>query len=120
MCAALVLAQSLGWIHPIVHLPSSIAGIHATDEAGAHHRPVSGHDGHGHEAGSWLASLFGDHEDGTDCRLFDAAGQQVFMASGPAALAAVIPAGCLLRAQAGDFVARWAALFDARGPPAAS
>jgi hypothetical protein len=91
---ALVAAQALGLAHRVVH---------------AQH-------GHGHEPGG-IASLFDGHDSGsTECRLFDTVNHDA-----PLALAAMVlptvTAFFFLDRFDGEFLARWAALFDARGPP---
>lgn len=93
---ALVAAQALGLMHQVVH---------------AQHD----HD-HGHEHGG-IAALFDSHEEGSlECRLFDPLNHD----AAPAVAALVLPvvtAFFFLDRFDGEFLARWAALFDARGPP---
>jgi hypothetical protein len=114
---ALVCAQALGFMHRATHQ------VHAGGYVRAEHAVPSAHaDAHEHAgteaAAGWLQALFGQHEDETDCRLYDGLGSQVFACPLPAGLAAMAPAQAFLSLLAGEFVARWAALFDARGPPA--
>jgi hypothetical protein len=119
LAAALLLAQLLGLMHGVVHDPQ--AHIHSHSHAHAHH------DGHHQEhavlahaeeeRGGWLASLFSSHDGDSDCRLFDQAshGQAaptLAMLSLPLVLSTVA-----FDISRGEALARWAALFDARGPP---
>lgn len=107
-CAALllafVMAQVLGLMHGVVH-----AGRAAHPPAADHAVAAHGHSG--------VAALFAQHQDASDCRLLDALNQ-------PGAAAAIVlvtaaPAPVVASACAhAAFVARGAAPFDARGPPA--
>ena len=116
-CALCILfAQTLGLVHGIAHGP--IHGDAGTQAAPA----VAAHPGHAHGnaqvAPDVLETLFAQHEDAEDCRLFDALGQQPGAAmAGPVHPPAVPPCMQRLRRLEGAFVARWATLFDARGPP---
>jgi hypothetical protein len=98
---ALLAAQMLGVLHRSVHLP--FAGKEA----------VLAHAGHG------VGDLFASHGDHSpDCRLYDQLGHGDAMAGVPLlAVSFVVPA-YVLHATLGQALARWAALFDARGPPA--
>jgi hypothetical protein len=106
---AFVLAQALAWVHRGLHGSASESWRHAPVAAAADH--------HGGGVAGALQDLFSSHADGSDCRLFDALGQPGCAPAPLVALPVTIPAGYLLATHA-DFVARWAALFDARGPPA--
>jgi len=111
LLVVLVLAQTLGWIHRGLHGASG-AVRHAQAAAHAHAGEAAPQSGSG-----WMDDLFGSHADGADCRLFDVLGQPGCV---PAALALppALPPAFFLASTHADFVARWAALFDARGPPA--
>lgn len=104
---ALWVAGTLGLVHRSAHVSD---GAHA---AAAH----SATRGDVHDAADWVAALFGQHQD-ADCRLYD------HLAHGPAALGvAMIVLPPVLPVAMFDFLeglalARWVALFDARGPPA--
>lgn len=116
-CALCILfAQTLGLAHGIAHGP--VHGDVGTQAAQA----VAAHPGHAYGnaqvAPAVLETLFAQHEDAEDCRLFDALGQQPGAAmAGPVHPPAVPPCMQRLRRLEGAFVARWATLFDARGPP---
>jgi hypothetical protein len=113
---ALVAAQALGLMHRVVHagvVAGSGAGIALDSDAA---RPVGHRVAHGdnHDHGS-VAALFTGHDD-SSCRLFDPLNHE-----GPAALPAqLLPAELashFIDFFQGEFLARWAALYDARGPP---
>jgi hypothetical protein len=120
LAGALLIAQLLGLMHGVVHGPQA----HLLDKAAVAHLSDVHHD-HAHSAlgqdehGGWLASLFSSHDGDTDCRLFDQASQGhaapvLPMLSLPLVLCAVA-----FDISRGEALARWAALFDARGPPLA-
>jgi len=106
LAVVLVLAQTLGWMHRTWHAGAphlQRAGMSATDAAPG-------------TKASWIAALF-DHAAGdAECRLHDAAGQPGCPPAVQVSLPAPVP-GYLVASTHADFVARWAALFDARGPP---
>jgi hypothetical protein len=105
----LVVAQVSGLMHRIVHGPQAVAG---PDRAHAHsHTDASDHHGAG-----WVAELFSGHDDDSSCRLFDPLNHDAL----PAVPVLVLPLAltpALVLQQQREFVARWTALFDARGPP---
>lgn len=108
LVVAVLLAQALALMHRSLH---GSGGSALRSEAVAQAQ-------HAHEAASadGLSGLFGSHSDASDCRLFDALGQA---GCTPAALVLpiAVPPATVLAVFHGEFVARWAALFDARGPP---
>lgn len=98
---ALWIAGTLGVMHRSLHVP----GLAQATAAGAHkHAP------HG------LGSLFGEHTD-AECRLYDQLGDGSATPSVPlVVLPMLLPAATFAWLQ-GEAIARWVALFDARGPP---
>lgn len=109
--ALLLLSQFLGLAHRIAH------GHSAPGESV--HAPAADAQGHGDADGQLLAPLFAGHEEGDpSCQLFDALSHHEAMPSAAPVTLAHAPPGALLRETLGAFVARWAALYDARGPPA--
>ncbi len=108
LLVAFVLAQALGWIHRGLHGESgpSLRGAGIAHELT---EPRSGEPG-------LLDALFGSHADASDCRLFDVVAQPALASAKLPVLPLALPAAVLLAGHAG-FVARWCALFDARGPP---
>ena len=115
LACTLLLAQTLGLMHGVVHGPQ--AHIHS-----------SGHEHHDHDhdhpdaaeadhGTGWLASLFSSHDGDSDCRLFDQASHGN---AAPAMLALGLPmvlSSFVVDISRGEALVRWAALFDARGPP---
>jgi len=113
---ALVAMQTLGAMHAVVH--SLGHGVeHTYDVAhGADHGHMHSASSMGHHH-SALLDLFTGHGNAEGCQLFDQ------VSHGDGLTQAVVP---LLAAPApvflfqyfqGEAVARWATLFDARGPP---
>ena len=105
LALAMVLAQTLGLLHSVVHSP--LAESAATSHAAEAHTPSD----------SWVEQLFAGHGNESDCRIYD----QLSHADAAPALASVaLPLAlapfvfALLSRLA---VARWHALFQARGPP---
>jgi hypothetical protein len=125
LAAALLLAQVLGLMHGVVHGPQAHLHSHV------HHEPASTHvshdDDHDHdhsataqdEHGGWLASLFSSHGDDSDCRLFDQASQGHAAPVLPMLSLPLVLCTVAFDLSRGEALARWAALFDARGPPLA-
>jgi hypothetical protein len=123
---ALLLVQTLGLIHGVVH-----GGAHAPHMSHMSHMqlPVSGfasaqerqhlHDDGpdaDHDAG-WLASLFSSHDGDSDCRLFDQASHGSAAPAVALSSLPMVPPSFVVAIFQGEALARWAALFDARGPP---
>ncbi len=121
---ALLLAQMLGLMHGTLHGPGVGAGVRAVSHTALQgSAPYSAADVQivPQTAGKGLlSSLFSSHNSSADCRLFDQASH------GSAALQVVsLPLPVVLPPFAvaifqGEALARWAALFDARGPPLTS
>lgn len=104
---ALVAAQALGLMHRVVHAPLASVHTHGHDHA------AQAHEDHG----NGVAGLFAGHDDDSTCRLFDPLNHD----GAPCVPAVVLPAilaSFFLDVFQGEFLARWAALYDARGPPA--
>jgi hypothetical protein len=106
---AVLAAQMLGLLHRVVHSPLAVLVPHAAVADGHGHAHISPADA--------LRKLFGGHGSTADCRVYDQVGHSDALPPLPIlALPATVPA-FVLQSFAGDFIARWAALFDARGPP---
>lgn len=110
---ALLFAQSMGQLHRIKHrgYPAVLQSQPVTlATAGA---PTASAPVH-----FWLSRFFLMHDEGSpDCRLFDLSQQD---GVSPSVAALVLPTSPLSMGVAlfsGAALARWAALFDARGPP---
>jgi hypothetical protein len=118
LVAALLLAQLLGLMHGVVHSPQA----HINSPLHEHH------DGYQHEHavlahaeeegdGGWLAALFSSHEGDSDCRLFDQASHGQAAPTFPTLSLPLVLSSAAFDISRGEALARWAALFDARGPP---
>ncbi len=115
-CLALVLllAPVLGLMHGVVHR----AGDHpqAAQTQTQAHAAEAGGLVHGH---GWMDELFSAHVNDSDCRVFD----QLCQSQAPPALPLlVLPVALspfVFHFLEGEVLARWAALFEARGPPLA-
>jgi hypothetical protein len=139
LALAIVLAQALGLAHRYVHPAGFMQAVqgheadahfahgHAVHEVARHEHAAQGHghhdEAHDHEAhdhgdhgNAWLAALLSGHEEGSSCRLVDSVAHDFLVHCG-GALVHAVPSFLLLIQLQGEFVARWAALFDARGPP---
>ena len=126
LAAALLLAQLLGLMHGVLHGPQ--AHVHQHSHMHVHHEPaVAGvpHDeDHDHAADAqadhgdgWLASLFSSHDGDSDCRLFDQASHGQAAPLVPMLSLPLVLSSLAIDISRGEALARWAALFDARGPP---
>ncbi|MCZ8257323.1 MAG: hypothetical protein O9327_16860 [Polaromonas sp.] len=118
LVATLLLAQLLGLMHGVVHGPqahlhdkSAVAQLHHD------HDHDHDHDDEHAEHGNWLASLFSAHDGDTDCRLFDQASQGHAAPVLPMLSLPLVLCTVAFDISRGEALARWAALFDARGPP---
>lgn len=120
LAAALLLAQLLGVMHGVVHGPQAHIHLHSNVH----------HDGHQHQQehsalahaeeegeGGWLASLFSSHDGDSDCRLFDQASHGQAAPAFPLLSLPLVLSSVAFDISRGEALARWAALFDARGPP---
>jgi hypothetical protein len=96
LALALLAAQSLAFMHRVVHGPQAQATAPSV---------------------SWTASLFAGHDDDSSCRLLDAVGHDAAPAHAPVVLPLAMASFVLAQRQ-GECLLRFTALFDARGPPA--
>jgi len=122
LAAALLLAQLLGLTHGVVHGPQAHLHAHQHAHHGSHHSAHSEHPALAHaeeaeEEGGWLASLFDSHDGDSDCRLFDQASHGHAAPLFPMLSLPLVLSGVAFDISRGEALARWAALFDARGPP---
>ena len=101
--SALLLAQTLGLVHRIAH-GSQLVVLPGTQVAAQ-------------DDGNWANGLASGHADDASCLVFDQVSQGGAVFALPAiALPAAAPL-FFLRWFQGEALARWAALFEARGPP---
>ena len=117
LMVALWFAGTLGLVHSTLHAPG-LAHAHALADAQAQAqaKTVNPDGAHAHAAPRGIAGLFGDHSD-AECRLYD----QLSHGSGALGVPTVVlpvllPTATFAYLQ-GEAIARWVALFDARGPP---
>ena len=104
---SLVLSQSLGQLHSVKHAGQATA-VHAVGEQVTQEI---------HQHAGFLDLLFSSHGSASDCRLYDhLTGGQALPLMLAMPLPMVLPS-LLVAIFEGDALARWAALFDARGPP---
>ena len=123
LLASAACAQALGSLHGVAHAlhvqEPQVQAIHAqaapgSAEAAAH--PDTADAQPGPQPGL-IASLFALHDDAPDCRILDGLGQHAPVEAVHTVAPQPMPGSLVRRLQHGAFVARWAALFDARGPP---
>ena len=112
LAAVLVMTQTLGLVHAITH-GSSGSSLYFDDEFHDHDHDVAKAPGVNH----LLASLFSLHSDVSDCRLFDQASHDGGLAMAVKSALPGVPPPLTVGIFQGEALARWAALFDARGPP---
>ncbi len=103
---ALLFAQTLGLMHGTLHGSGSAAAVASGAKADGSHA------NHG-----VIASLFSSHASDADCRLYDQASHgSAALHVASLALPVLLPSLAVAIFE-GEALARWAALFDARGPP---
>ena len=114
LAAVLVMTQTLGLVHAITH-GSSGSSLYFDDE-------FHDHD-HDHDVAKapgvnhFFVSLFSLHSEVSDCRLFDQASHDGGLAMTFKSTLPGVPPPLTVAIFQGEALARWAALFDARGPP---
>lgn len=118
--AALLLPQMLGLLHSVAH--SARYAAEQTQQASRlHHHAAGGEQastGSGTATVSGLSTLFASHEPGSgDCRLYDQASHDGLATTVAALHPPLSIPSKAVALFAGQALARWAALFDARGPP---
>ena len=120
LAAALLLAQLLGLMHGVVHGPQAHIHSHSHAHHDGHHQEHAAL-AHAEEAGegggSWLVALFSLHDGDSDCRLFDQASHGQAAPTLPMLSLPLVLCTVAFDISRGEALARWAALFDARGPP---
>jgi hypothetical protein len=95
---ALVAAQTLALAHRVAHGWEAGTAVSAP--------------------GNWAAALEDGHADDPSCQVFDQASQALLTFDAPAAVLPQLLFSHFIQWSQGEAVARWAALFEARGPPA--
>ena len=132
LAAALLLTQTFAAVHAVVHAdrhshghsqeyPQEHLQQHSQEHSQAElHKDCGGshHHSAGRQAeGNFSADFFPLHQEESDCRLFDQASHDGVVAKLAAALLPFAPPPFAVALFQGNALARWAALFDARGPP---
>lgn len=106
---ALLWAQSLGLWHSAVHGDAQHHGARSAMAQATAHEPG--------QAPSLLQRLFAGHPLDTDCQFFDQHSHGDILSSAAAAAAVLALSAPALVTSHALAVARWHALFQARGPP---
>lgn len=120
LVVALWFAGTLGLIHRSLHVPG-LGQATAAAQAG-HAEGAPGHAAHAAQvshvphASHGIASLFGDHTD-AECRLYDQLSHGSGALGVPTLVLPVLLPSATFAYLQGEAIARWVALFDARGPP---
>jgi len=109
LAIALWFAGTLGVMHRSLHVPGLPAAA-ATVQAAQADKGAHVHAGHG------VVSLFGDHTD-AECRLYDQLSHGSSVPGVPLVVLPVLLPSATFAYLQGEAIARWVALFDARGPP---
>lgn len=116
---ALLMQMLLGWLVLGLWAAPLLAQMHRTLHSGPDHSRLQAPQvkvpGPAHDAG--LLALFSGHGDSADCLLFDQACEGTGLLAKPIALLPTVAPALVLRTLQGLATARWAAAFDARGPP---
>jgi hypothetical protein len=118
LAAVLVMTQTLGVMHGVTHGASG-SSLHSHDQG---HNHDHDHD-HDHDradaygASHFLTALFSSHQEASDCRLYDQASHDGALVTATPSALPVVPPPVTVAIFQGEALARWAALFDARGPP---
>lgn len=117
---ALVLSQTLGLWHGIVHGPANLAhpdhaalAIHPAHPA---HAPHTAHAPHAGASESWLGTHSGQ-AGSAECRLYDQCSHVDALVQVPALALPLVLTPFVLSILAGLARTRWHAHFQARGPP---
>ena len=121
MMCAVVLLQTLGLVHSIQHNPfhSPVNFDLKAPRTVAVAVPAKLTERLNTQADtrSLLTALFASHASGTDCRLYDAASCAGALVASPLLAWPVLMPSTVVAFFEGQALARWAALFNARGPP---
>ena len=104
LAVALWFAGTLGLMHRALHVPGLPAAAEQALQVAHKH------------AGHQLAGLFGDHTD-AECRLYDQLSHGSAAPGVPLVVLPMLLPSATFAFLQGEAIARWVALFDARGPP---
>lgn len=118
LALVLLLNQTVGLMHGIVHGPSIIAGPAAQVAQASHAAALVAEPDH--DADAFMTSLFSGHNSHggeVDCRLYDQSSHCDAMPGVPLLALPLVQQPFVFSVLPGLAVARWHALFQARGPP---
>jgi hypothetical protein len=119
LVVALWFAGTLGLIHRSLHVPGLGQPAAAAQAShGEEARVQAAHVSHVPHVPHGIASLFGDHTD-AECRLYDQLSHGSGALGVPTLVLPVLLPSATFAYLQGEAIARWVALFDARGPPSA-
>ncbi len=125
LALALLMVPLLGLMHGVVHglshgLPSVVASANTPHRAQTRADSVESLQvATAVDASGWSKKFFTGHDKAADCLVFDQLCHADALHFLPLqALSTPLP-NIVWVTLAGDFIARWAALFQARGPPSA-
>ena len=110
LACAMLLAQTLGFMHGVVH--GSRTAVNSSVQVALQSAGVAGE-----ATDNWVDTLFYSRHGDNDCRLFDQASHG---SAAPQLVALAFPVVLppfVVAVFQGEAIARWAASFDARGPP---
>lgn len=114
---ALVLSQSLGLWHGIVHGPVSLAhAAHAEHAPHTTHTTPTSHSPHAAASEPWLGTHSGQ-AGSPECRLYDQCSHGDALVQVPALVLPPVLTVAVVSVLKGLAQARWHAHFQARGPP---
>lgn len=108
LVCALAAVQTLGLAHSVAHgvrsaSAQAIVAVTAAAEADSYR--------------GWASGLFAGHDDDAGCLLYDQLSHGGCVPAPVAASLPAVPPVFLAQWFQAEFLASWAALFDARGPP---
>ena len=116
LISALIFSVFLGQLHAVKHAgflgAAHAESMHTPQHDKEHVNPHGNSKDHG-----FYEQLFSNHSTDTDCRLYDQLSDGHAMPVVAVALLPGVLPSPVVASFAGEALARWAALFDARGPP---
>lgn len=116
LALVLLLAPVLGLTHGVVHSAGGQPQAAQTQAQAQAQAAEAGGLAHGH---GWMDDLFSAHVNDSDCRVFDQLCHSDALAALPLLVLPMALSPFVFHFLQGEVLARWAALFEARGPPLA-
>lgn len=114
---AMLLAQTLGFVHRVLHYSSAPHGLVTQSKAPESAALRASSAAAGFKLQGLSANLFQHKHDDPTCRVFDQAGNADALACPPAIVLPMAMSSFVLLFFEGEVLVRRAALFEARGPP---